>query len=164
MKRLVIAATIVILVVAGLNILAFYKMDDPVGALPGSTMSEEAGPPAEIDTIPITNELVYPNQYDTVENKMTLLLRPGMVYGYEGTDLTKGKKVNYKTVRPLIQKAVENGWIILIKPAKDGKYLNTAMILDEMNEVNVPNLPSYQVMDITEEEQNFLDQFNQGAP
>ena len=47
---------------------------------------------------------------------------------------------------------------------KDGKYLNTAMILDEMNEIKVPNLPSYQVMDITEEEQNFLDQFNQGEP
>lgn len=157
LKNLLVIGLILVAFIIGINVMVFYKQDEFIQ--PESTPIGNAGSPDKsLDLTLPEEEAGEDQQFDTLQQKLTLLLQPGSVYGYEGNMLENGQEVKYSQVRELVRTAKEKGYIILIKPEKDATYQNTVSILDEMS---INEVPRYRVMDITEEEQQFLDQNNQ---
>jgi biopolymer transport protein ExbD len=73
--------------------------------------------------------------------------------------MRKGKKYTYPEMTELVrQRRSDKNFSVVIKPAKSTTYKNTVDILDVMTTTDIKH---YALVDIKQEEEDYLDQINQ---
>ena len=78
------------------------------------------------------------------------------IYAYTGSDVGKGKKYTYPEMTDLVkERRSNNKFSVVIKAAKNASYKNTVDMLDVMT---VGQIGHYALVDITKEEENYLNQ------
>ena len=81
------------------------------------------------------------------------------IYAYKGSYIGSGKKYRYQDLTDLLKaQETDTNFMVVIKPAKNCTYKNTVDMLDEMK---IADVKRYALVDITDQEQNFLDDFRQ---
>ena len=88
-------------------------------------------------------------------SQLVILIAGGTeIYAYLGGDIEKGKKYTYQELTDLLKtKRSDKDFSVVIKPAKSGTYKNTVDMLDIMT---ISNIKHYALMDITNEEEDYL--------
>jgi biopolymer transport protein ExbD len=88
-----------------------------------------------------------------------LISGSGKIYAYMGGDIRKGKKYTYHELTDLVKaKKSDNDFSVVIRPAKSSTYKNTVDMLDEMTTSDIKH---YALIDITNEEEDYLRQLYQ---
>jgi len=98
------------------------------------------------------------SKYQNSNSKLTLvLLKNDMIFGYFGNDINNGRSLEIKEARNIIaqgvQKFTKDSLIVVIKPSNEATYKNSVDILDEMS---INKIIRYEMVDLTENEKEFL--------
>ena len=116
-------------------------------------------------TTPSALRLILPKDVDPTQQQqesesavITLLpAKNNVIFYYEGSDPSKLKTANFKTIRDVIldkKRRTDPKWFeVVLKPAKDATYKNAVDLLDEMK---IDAVAHYALVDITPVESQLI--------
>ncbi|MBC7828698.1 MAG: biopolymer transporter ExbD [Chitinophagaceae bacterium] len=126
---------------------------------------------SSMSAVPTKMKLFLPKNGDpgnlvkSTDRSVTLLLSANdFIYGYDGIDVVKGKRLDYRNVSEYLNERRNtidsNRFVVIIKPSPEATYKNTVTILNEMT---VNNIKRYVMEEILQSERKLIDSLNHKA-